>query len=122
VLLGFYGNGQMAGLVNKPIKDRIEHVLTQASKVHPQIRTEYETAYLTWWERTQYSMGAFAAGGGGNQADRVAQLGKPDGRIYLGCAAVSGDGGWQEGAVTAAWKQVKQLHEHVMSSNAARTA
>ena len=30
--------------------------------------------------------------------------------------------GWQEGAVTAAWKQVKQLHEHVMSTNAARTA
>jgi monoamine oxidase len=122
VLLGFYGNGQMAGLVNKPIKERIEHVLTQASKVHPQIRTEYEAAYLTWWERTQYSMGAFAAGGGGNQADRVAQLGKPDGRIYLGCAAVSGNGGWQEGAVTAAWKQVKQLHERVMSTNAARTA
>jgi monoamine oxidase len=122
VLLGFYGNGQMAGLINKPIKDRIEHVLTQASKVHPQIRTEYEAAYLTWWEKTQYSLGAFAAGGGGNQADRVATLGKPDGRIYLGCAAVSGDGGWQEGAVTAAWKQVKQLHEHVMSTNSARTA
>ena len=46
VLLGFYGNGQMAGLINMPIKDRIEHVLTHASKVHPQIRAEYENGLL----------------------------------------------------------------------------
>jgi monoamine oxidase len=117
VLLGFYGNGQMAGLVNMPIRDRIEHVLTHASKVHPQLRTEYETAYCTFWERTQYSLGAFAAGGGAGAADRLAVLGKPDGRIFLGCAAISGNGGWQEGAVAAAWKQVKQLHERAMSTS-----
>jgi monoamine oxidase len=99
-----------------PIKDRIEHVLTHISKVHPQTRAEYETAYCTFWEKTQYSLGAFAGGGGssGNDA-RLATLGKPDGRIYLGCAAVSGNGGWQEGAVAAAWKQVKQLHEIAMT-------
>jgi monoamine oxidase len=115
VLLGFYGNGQTAGLINMPIKDRIEHVLTHASKVHPQIRAEYESAYCTFWEKTPYSLGAFASGGGG-AADRLAVLGKPDNRVYLGCGAVSGNGGWQEGAVTAAWKQVKQLHERVMST------
>ena len=118
VLLGFYGNGQMSGLVNLPIKDRIEHVLTHASKVHPQIRAEYESAYCTWWERTPYSLGAFATGGaGGANTDRLAQLGKPDHRIFLGCGAVSGNGGWQEGAVAAAWKQVKQLHERVMTTS-----
>jgi monoamine oxidase len=146
VLLGFYGNGQMSGVINMPIKDRIEHVLTHASKVHPQIRAEYETAYCTFWEKIPYSLGAFAGGGGGgaatsgaatsgaaasgaaggaaasgstasgpSTADRLAALGKPDGRIYLGCAAVSGNGGWQEGAVAAAWKQVKQLHEMAMT-------
>jgi monoamine oxidase len=118
VLLGFYGNGQMAGLVNMPIKDRVEHVLTHASKVHPQIRAEYESAYCTFWERTPYSLGAFATGGaGGANADRLAVLGTPDNRIFLGCAAVSGNGGWQEGAVAAAWKQVKQLHERVMTTS-----
>ena len=118
VLLGFYGNGQMAGLVNMPIGNRIEHVLTHASKVHPQIRAEYEAAYCTWWERTPYSLGAFATGGaGGANADRLAVLGTPDNRIYLGCGAISGNGGWQEGAVAAAWKQVKQLHERVMATS-----
>ena len=107
----------MSGVINMPIKDRIEHVLTHASKVHPQIREEYETAYCTFWEKTPYSLGAFAAGGGGgNSTDRLAALAKPDHRIYLGCGAVSGNGGWQEGAVAAAWKQVKALHERAMTS------
>ena len=114
-MLGFYGNGQMAGVINMSIKDRIEHVLTHISKVHPQIRAEYETAYCTFWEKIPYSLGAFAGGGGGGNSERLATLGKPDGRIFLGCAAVSGNGGWQEGAVAAAWKQVKQLHEMAMT-------
>ena len=103
--------------IDKPIKGRVEHVLTHASKVHPQIRAEFETAYCTFWEKTPYSLGAFAGGGGGGaNADRLTMLGKPDHRIFLGCAAVSGNGGWQEGAVAAAWKQVKQLHERVMTT------
>jgi monoamine oxidase len=136
IILGFYGSGQIEDLVKKPIKDRIEHVIKHASKVHPQIRTEYETAYCTFWEKIPYSLGATAGAGaavanpaGGAPAeaansntpkmsneDRLKALGKPDNRIYLGCAAVSGNGGWQEGAVAAAWKQVKALHERAMAS------
>jgi len=122
VLLGFYGNGQMSGVVNMPIKARIEHVLTHASKVHPQIRAEYEAAYCVFWEKVPYSVGAFSGGGGGrgagpnSGADRLSLLGKPDNRVYLGCAAVSGNGSWMEGAVGAGWKQVKALHERVMAS------
>lgn len=175
IILGFYGSGQIEDLVKKPVKDRVEHVLTHASKVHPQIRTEFETAYCTFWEKTPYSLGAFAGGGGGNNngnggrgegarggnnggrgrgnnaegrgnnaeargrggdggrgsgaapeetmpnEDRLKALGKPDNRIYLACAAVSGDGGWQEGAVVAAWKQLKALHERVMSTRLTTT-
>lgn len=118
VLLGFYGNGRQENVVDMPVKDRVEHVLKHASKVHPQIRAEFESAYSVFWEKIQYSLGAFAGGGGrgGGANDRLATIGKPDGRIYLGCAAVSGDGSWMEGAVTAAWKQVKALHERAMTS------
>src|SRR5258705_12360027 len=101
----------MAGVVNMPVKDRIEHVLMHASKVHPQIRAEYEHAYCVFWEKIPYSMGAFASGGGGRgrggagggSNDRLATPGKADGRIYLCCAAVTGDGSWVAGAVGAAW-------------------
>jgi monoamine oxidase len=154
IVLGFYGNGQTDNLVRRRIPDRIEHVLKHVSKVHPQARAEFETAYCTFWERIPYSIGAFASGGGGggnNQGgqrgeggqraeggargesadsnkpkmsneDRLKLLVKPDNRIYLACAAVSGDGGWQEGAVAAAWKQVKALHERVMGSKQTTSA
>jgi monoamine oxidase len=121
VLLGFYGNGRMSDVVSMPVKGRVEHVLMHASKVHPQIRTEFENAYAVFWENVQYSLGAFSGGGGGGQAgsgdDRLQTIGRPDNRIYLGCAAVSGDGSWMEGAVGAAWKQVRSLHERAMSTN-----
>ena len=131
MILGFYGNGQMAGVVNMPVKDRIEHVLMHASKVHPQIRAEYENAYCVFWEKIPYSMGAFASGGGGRGRggagggpanDRLTTLGKADGRIYLGCAAVSGDGSWMQGAVEAGWKQTEALHARVMGTAAEHTA
>ena len=110
----------MSGVVDMPIAKRVEHVLTHASKVHPQIRAEFESAYSVFWEKMPYSLGAFSGGGGGDHSaeggGRLAILGKPDNRIFLGCAAVSGNGSWMEGAVGAAWKQVKALHERAMSS------
>jgi hypothetical protein len=48
ILLGFYGSGEIEDLVKKPVKERIEHVLKHASKMHPQIRTEFETAHCTF--------------------------------------------------------------------------
>jgi monoamine oxidase len=118
VLLGFYGNGHMSDVVDMPVNARVDHVLTHASKVHPQIRKEFESAYAVFWEKVQYSLGAFSGGGGGRGGanDRLETIGRPDNRIYLGCAAVSGDGSWMEGAVGAAWKQVKALHERAMTS------
>jgi len=38
--------------------------------------------------------------------------------VSLLSLAVSGNGGWQEGAVAAAWKQAKQLHETAMTTKA----
>ena len=126
MLLGFYGNGRRAGVVNMPSKGRVEHVLQHASKVHPQIRQELESAYCIFWEKIKYSMGAYAAGGGdgfvqggrggggSGGGSRLAQLSKPDNRIFLGCAAVSTSPAWLEGAVAAAWGTVKSLHDRAM--------
>jgi monoamine oxidase len=140
VLLGFYGGGRTSGLVDMPIKDRFEHVVLHSSKVHPQMRQEFETGYAVFWEKIKYSLGAYAAGGGtggfgapepgaggrggaggggrgqGSANNRAAVLTKPDGRIYIGCAAVSNAPAWLEGAVAAAWGTVKSLHERVMRS------
>jgi monoamine oxidase len=112
VILGFYGNGGIAGLVDLTNEERIEHVLSHAGRAHPQLHEEFETGYCAFWEKTRYSKGAFAGGGGGT--DRVERLRTPDNRIFIGCAAASSSPGWMEGAVSAAWAAVDSLHQRVM--------
>ena len=111
VLLGFYGNGRMAGLADLPLDGRVEHVLTQAGKVHPQIRDAFETAYGVWWEKIPYSLGAY---GRTPSETLLARLSRTDGRIYISSAGASSRPAWLEGAIEAAWRTVESLHERVI--------
>ena len=113
VLLGLYANGPVGTLLDQPVAARIEHVLTHASKVHPQVRTEFESAYAVWWKKVPYNMGGYASGR--NEARRQ-QLSKVDNRILLGSAAVTphSEPDWQEGAVSAGWQALKLVHERAM--------
>lgn len=112
ILLGFYGSATTAGLIDRSNAGRIQHVLDQASRFHPQMTAEFETGYAKFWPRIRHSEGAYA-----NTATALLpKLNTPDGRIYLGSAALSTSPGWQEGAISAAWATVKRLHERVMAS------
>jgi len=113
VLLGLYANGPVGNLLDQPVAARIEHVLTHASKVHPQIRTEFESAYAVWWKKVPYNMGGYATGR--NEARRQ-QLSKVDNRILLGSAAVTphSEPDWQEGAISAGWQALQLVHERAM--------
>jgi monoamine oxidase len=117
VLLGVYSNGgpPVAELFDKPVKERVEHVLMHASKVHPQIRQEFESAYAVWWRKVKYSQGGYASGGA---VARRAQLQKVDNRIVIGSAATApySQPDWQEGAVAAGWLALKSVHERAMRS------
>jgi len=113
VLLGLYANGPIGDLLDQPVRARIEHVLTHASKVHPQIREEFESGYAVWWKKVKYSLGGFAAGA---PPARRAQFAKVDNRIVLGSAALApySEPDWQEGAVAAGWQALKLLHDRAM--------
>jgi monoamine oxidase len=113
VLLGLYSNGPVGTLLDQPVAARIEHVLTHASKVHPQIRAEFQSAYAVWWKKVPYNMGGYATGR--NEARRQ-QLSKVDNRILIGSAAVTphSEPDWQEGAVSAGWQALKLVHERAM--------
>jgi monoamine oxidase len=113
VLLGLYVNSAIGDLLDRPVKDRAEHVLMHASKVHPQIRQEFESAYAVWWRKVKYSEGGFAPGA---PPARRAQFAKVDNRVLIGSAATApySEPDWQEGAVAAGWQAVKSLHERAM--------
>jgi monoamine oxidase len=113
VLLGLYANQPVGDLLDRPIRERVEHVLTHASKVHPQIRQEFESAFAVWWRNVKYSQGGYAAG---VTAARRAQLSTIDNRVIIGSAATAPDSSpdWMEGAVAAAWQALSTLHERAM--------
>jgi monoamine oxidase len=111
VLLGFYANGEVGGTAGMPIRDRLEHVVVNASRFHPQLREEFETGYCVFWEKIRYSQGAYTISSRGF----LPRLSEPDNRIFLGCAAVSQSPAWMEGAVSGAWATVERLHKRAMS-------
>jgi monoamine oxidase len=114
VLLGLYVNGGQPGnLIDQPIAARVEHVLMHSSKVHPQIRQEFESAYAVWWQKVDYSRGGFAPAG---TTARRAQLAKVENRLLIGSAVTApySEPDWQEGAVAAAWQALTSLHERAM--------
>lgn len=113
VLLGLYANGPIGDLVDQPVKARVDHVLTHASKVHPQIRKEFESGYAVWWKKVKYNVGGFASGA---PPARRAQFAKVDNRIVLGSAATApySEPDWQEGAVAAAWQALTLVHNRAM--------
>jgi monoamine oxidase len=113
VLLGLYVNGGQAGnLIDQPIAARVEHVLMHSSKVHPQIRQEFESAYSVWWKNIEYSRGGYANARRGQGAE----LSKMENRLLIGSAATTpySQPDWQEGAVSAGWQALTTLHERAM--------
>jgi monoamine oxidase len=113
VLLGLYAHGgPAADLIDKPVTVRIEHVLTHSSKVHPQIRQEFESAYGVWWQKVEYSRGGYVSAPPAGRA----QLSKMEKRLLIGSAATApySEPDWQEGAVAAAWQALTSLHERAM--------
>ena len=115
VLLGLYINNAVGDLIDKPVKDRVEHVLMNASKVHPQIRDEFESAYAVWWKKVKYNQGGYASG---SAQARRAQLSKLDNRVLIGSAVTTpySQPDWQEGAVSAGWQALKTIHERAMQA------
>ena len=90
-------------------------MLTHASKVHPQIRAEFESGYAVFWKKVKYSLGGYATV---RDAARRAKLQKVDNRIVIGSAAATPRSApdWQEGAVSAGWQALTSVHERAMRS------
>ncbi|MEP7118917.1 MAG: FAD-dependent oxidoreductase [Acidobacteriota bacterium] len=113
VLLGLYANGPIADLINRPVAARIEHVLEHASKVHPQIRAEFESGYAVFWKKVPYSQGGYATV---RAVSLREQISKMENRIVIGSAATAPRSmpDWQEGAVAAGWQALQSVHERAM--------
>lgn len=115
VMLGMYNFGNNAAYVSSlPYEDRAALALELGSKIHPQLRDEYISAFSVAWHLEPYSLGAWPSFTAESRAQVMPILQEPDGRIYLVGEHLSHVNSWMEGAVQAAWMQVEKLHTRVM--------
>lgn len=114
-MLGMYNFGNNAAFVSSlSYEDRAELALTLGSKVHPQMRDEFISAFSVAWHLEPYSLGAWPSFTSQSREQVMPILQEPDGRIYLVGEHLSYVNAWMEGAVQAAWMQVEKLHTRVM--------
>jgi len=115
VMLGMYNFGNNAAYVSSlAFEDRAELALNLGSKIHPQMRDEYISAFSVAWHLEPYSLGAWPSFTSESREQVMPILQEPDGRIYLVGEHLSHLNAWMEGAVQSAWMQVEKLHTRVM--------
>lgn len=115
VMLGMYNFGNNAAYVSSlPYNERAELALDLGSKIHPQMRDEYISAFSVAWHLEPYSLGAWPSFTAESREQVMPILQEPDGRVYLVGEHLSHVNAWMEGAVQAAWMQVDKLHTRVM--------
>ncbi|MCO5224662.1 MAG: flavin monoamine oxidase family protein [Thermomicrobiales bacterium] len=117
VMLGMYNFGTNAAYVSSmPYDARAQLALSLGSKVHPQMKDEFISAFSVAWHLEPYSLGAWPSFTAESREQVMPILQEPDGRIYLVGEHLSNVNAWMEGAVQAAWMQVDKLHTRVMQS------
>lgn len=115
VMLSMYNFGNNAAYVSSlPYEDRAQLALDLGSKIHPQMRDEYISAFSVAWHLEPYSLGAWPSFTAESREQVMPILQEPDDRIYLVGEHLSHVNAWMEGAVQAAWMQVDKLHSRVM--------
>jgi len=116
VLQAYYNFGNNAIAVSRlSLQERIELALEFGSKIHPQMREEYETGFSVAWHRMPYAKGGWAGWSTAARQTYYPRLFEPDGRIYFAGDFLSQMAGWMEGAVQSAWMQIDKLHQRVVS-------
>ncbi|HEX4913519.1 MAG TPA: flavin monoamine oxidase family protein [Vicinamibacterales bacterium] len=106
VVVGYYLQGQSGRPIgDKTPQERLELALEQGSKIHPQYRTEFDTAFSVAWHRVKWSYGAWSNLAAANR--RI--LLEPEGRTYM-----AGDhmnmNAWMQGAFESARQVATQIH------------
>lgn len=106
VCVGYYLQGQSGRPIgDKTPEERLAIALEQGSKIHPQYKTEFDTAFSVAWHRVKWSYGSWSNLAAANR--RI--LNEPDGRLFL-----AGDhmnmNAWMQGAFESARQTATQIH------------
>jgi monoamine oxidase len=116
VLLGCYVYGPEAYILNSMSPaERLEVVLDQGARIHPQYRDEFANGVVVSWHRVPWMMGCYS-----NWTDRKAQnydlAATIDRRIVCAGEHLSYIPGWQEGSILSALDAIRQVHDRALEN------
>lgn len=106
-------------LLDQSVEARVEPLQSDAAEVHPQVRTQFESAFGVWWKKAKYSGDGYDTGSATSRREPLSRL---EDRLVIGSAAVCpcSEPAWQDGAFAAGWQTVKTLHECAMKVQPSR--
>jgi monoamine oxidase len=117
-MLLMYNFGTNAAYVSSlAYEERAELALYYASRIHPQMREHFHSAFSVAWHLEPYSLGAWPSYTDETRAAYMPILQEPEGNVYLVGEHLSYVNAWMEGAFQSAWLQVPKLHERVMQAS-----
>jgi monoamine oxidase len=109
ILMGYY----LQGTAGRPMGERLPAerqamALEQGARIHPQYRSEFETAFSVAWHRVTWIRGSWAFSA--DLRRDLPLLRRPDGRVYLAGDHVSNHNAWMEGAFESARQAATAIH------------
>jgi monoamine oxidase len=115
VLLAAYAFGPFAfEYTALPHAERVRRTVDWASVLHPEIRSEFDTAVSFGWHRKPGTLGCNGMWTEATRREHYANLCAIDGRMVLAGEHCSYIPAWQEGSLLSALDAVQRLHQRVM--------
>jgi monoamine oxidase len=116
-MLAMYNFGNNSARVSSlSYEERAELALDYGSRIHPQMREHYHSAFSVAWHLEPYSLGAWPSYTEEVREQVMPTLQEPEGNVYLVGEHLSHVNSWMEGAFQSAWLQIPKLHQRVMGS------
>ena len=117
VMLGAYTFGDAGGDTFAPLSNeaRLDLALSQAEKLHPDIRQYVEAAVSVPWHRMNNMLGCSARWSEEDEKAHYATLQAPEGRHYMVGDQISHHSGWQEGAMRSAHFALADIDRRVQA-------
>jgi len=90
--------------------DRIRVALTQAEKVYPGIRDQFERGASKCWDEDPWARGAFAYFRPGEMLRLLPHLDRPEGRVHFAGEHTSRWSGWMQGALESGLRVAREIN------------
>jgi monoamine oxidase len=123
LLVGYYQNGAAATAMGACTPaDRLGRALEQGAQIHPQYRSEFDTAFSVAWEHVPQSRGGWAQYTEAQRKQEYRTLIESDRGLYLCGDHTTWQCGWMTGAFESARRVVSLVHERASRDAAVGTA